>query len=53
MERNGLSNFGRGLPKELSSEIILKSVNWLGRSRLKLFSIFSSGCQFVHRSGTV
>ena len=29
MERNGLSNFGRGSPKELSGIIISKSMHWL------------------------
>ena len=47
-EQNGLSNFGRGLPKEHSCEIILKSVHRSsGRSCLKLFSIYSPGDHFV------
>ena len=38
MERNGLSNFGRGSPKESSSKIILKSMHPLRRrSHLKVF----------------
>ena len=38
MEQNGLSNFGRHSPKEHSSIIISKSMNWLRRrSRLKVF----------------
>ena len=38
MEQNGLSNFGRGSPKEPSCKIISKSLNWLRRrSRLKVF----------------
>ena len=54
MGRNDLSNFGRRLPKEHSSEIILKSVCWFSRrSCLKLFSIYSPGGHFVQRSGTV
>ena len=40
MERNSLSNFGRGLPKEHSCEIISKSVYPFSRSRLKLFFLF-------------
>ena len=38
MERNGLSNFGRELPKKHSCEIISKSVHHFSRkSRLLLF----------------
>ena len=44
IERNRLSNFGRGLPMEHSCEIILKSVHLFSRrSCLKLFSIYSPG----------
>ena len=40
MEWNSLSNIGRGLAKEHSCEMILKSVHWFStRSCLKLFSI--------------
>ena len=50
----GLSNVRRGSSKEHSCEIISKSINWLRRRCLKFFfSIFSSGCHFVHLSGTV
>ena len=35
MEQNGLSNFGRGSPKEPSCKIISKSVKPFLRSRLK------------------
>ena len=35
MEQNGLSNFGRGSPKEPSCKIISKSVMPFLRSRLK------------------
>ena len=54
-ERNGLSNVARGSPKDHSCEIISKSVHLLRRRRFKVcfFSIFSSGCHFVHPSGTV
>ena len=38
MEWNGLSNFGRGSPKEHSYIIVSKSMNWLRRrSQLKVF----------------
>ena len=38
MERNGLSAFGRGSPKEPSCNIISKSMHWLSRrSHLKVF----------------
>ena len=38
MERNGLSNFGRGSPKEPSCKIISKSMHLLRRrSSLKAF----------------
>ena len=38
MERNCLSNFGRGLPKEYSCIITSKSIPWLRqRSRLNIF----------------
>ena len=54
MERNHLSNFGRGLAKEHFCEIISKSVHLFSRgSRLKLFSIYSPGGHFVQQSGTV
>ena len=42
MERNGLSNFGRGSPKEPSCKIILKSKHSLRRrSRLKVLLFLS------------
>ena len=54
MERNHLSNFGKGLAKEHFSEIISKSVHRFSRgSSLKLFSIYSPGGHFVQQSGTV
>ena len=37
MERNSLSSFGRGSPKEPSCKSISKSMHWLRRSRLKIF----------------
>ena len=53
-EQNRLSNFGRGLIKEQSCEIILKSVHRFSRwNHLKLFSIYSPGGHFVQWSGTV
>ena len=49
-----MSNFGRQSPKEHSCIIISKSMHWLRkRSRLKVFSILSSGSHLVQRSGTV
>ena len=54
MERDGLSNFRRGSPKEPSCKIISKSMNSLRRSsRLKAFSIFSYSGHLVQWSGTV
>ena len=39
-----MSNFGRGLPKEHSCEIVSKSVHWFNRrSHLSFFSICSRG----------
>ena len=53
-ERNSLSSFGRGSPKEHFCKTISKSMHWLRkRSRLKGFSILSSGGHLVKRSGTV
>ena len=53
-EWNGLSIFGRGLPKKHSCKIILKSVHRFSRrSCLKLFSIYSPGGNFVQRTRTV
>ena len=53
-ERNGLSNFCRGSPKEPSCKIISKSMPSLRRSsHLKAFSIFSYGGHLVQQSGTV
>ena len=53
MELNHFSNFGRRLSKEHFCEIILKLAHWPRRCCLKGFSIFSSGGQFVQRSGTI
>ena len=39
-ERNGLSNFGRGSPKEHSCEIISKSVNDLAEEVVKSLFLF-------------
>ena len=48
MAQNSLSNFSRELPKELSCEIISKSVHRFSRrSYLKLFSTYSPGGHFV------
>ena len=53
-EQNGLSNFGRGFPKEHSCEMTVKSVHWFSsRSCLKFFSIYSPGGHFVQRGGMV
>ena len=52
MERNHLSNFGRGLAKEHFCIIISKSVHGFSRSCLKLFSIYSPGGHFVQQGGT-
>ena len=44
MAQNNLSNFSRELPKDLSCEIISKSVHrFSSRSRLKFFSFYSPG----------
>ena len=40
MERNSLSNFGRGLPKEHSCEIILKSAHWFKQKMFEVFFLF-------------
>ena len=54
MEQNHFSKTGRGSSKEHSGEIILKLAHWpKRRCRLKGFSIFSSYCLFVQRSGTI
>ena len=50
MERNGLSNFGGGLPKEQSCEIVSKSVHWFNRSHLSFFSICSRGSLTVSKN---
>ena len=48
------SNFGRESSKEHLCEIILKSAHWRRRRcRLTVFSIFSSGGNFVQWSGTI
>ena len=53
MERNGLSNFGRGLPKKPSCKIISKSVNWLRRrNHLKVFLFLAlAAILFKKRNG--
>ena len=54
VEQNHFSKTGRRSSKEHSGEIILKLANWpKRRCRLKGFSIFSSDCHFVQRSGTI
>ena len=54
MEQNDFSNFGRGSPKEHICGIILKSVHWSRkRCHLKVFSIFSSGGNFVKWNGMI
>ena len=54
MEQNRFSKTGKGSSKEHSGEIILKLAHWpKRRCRLKGFSIFSSDCHFVQRSGTI
>ena len=53
MERNDLSNFGRGLPKEQFCEIILKSDHWSRRRCHLTVFFFSSGGHFVQCSGTI
>ena len=54
MEQNHFSKTGRRSSKEHSGEIILKLAHWpKRRCRLKGFSIFSSDCHFVQRSGTI
>ena len=53
MAQNSLSNFSRELPKELSCEIISKSVYPFSRSHFEFISIYSPGGHFVQRSGIV
>ena len=54
MEGNGLSNFGRGSPKEPSCKIISKIDALVKEEKsFKGFSIFSSGGHLVQRNGTV
>ena len=53
-ELNHLCNFGRKHHEEQFCEIILNLDQWFKRRCcLKIFLIWSSGCPFVQRSGTI
>ena len=53
MERNCLSNFGRGSPKKPSCKIISKSMHWLRRSPLKVFLFLALAAILFNRAETV
>ena len=53
MERNSLSNFDRGPPKELSSLVEICPVVAAEMSFGVFFSIFSSDSHFVQQSGMI
>ena len=53
MERNNLSNFGRGHPRNLPVKLFQIDALVKEEKSFKGFPIFSSGGHLVQRSGTV
>ena len=53
VERNHLCNFSSKYQDVQFCENILNLDQWFRRCRLKIFLIWSSGCPFVQRSGSI